>query len=124
MDQQSTVDIEFDSSECLRTVVREAPRMGVTEFARSKAWRGDIAQHPVLEVLDRNETVAYVVSPQLMGQLLSLASNAEELADNLEAQRLFAERADRDDWRAGDDLAETAAKALDDLLDERLKASA
>ena len=113
MDKRRHMDVEYDSSEGLRRALHEAPRLGVTEFARSKAWRRELDECQALEVLDRNETVAYLVSPQLIEALFNTIDDAEELIDNLDAQLMFAERKDYNNWMSGKELEEAALALID-----------
>lgn len=124
MDELKRVDVEYDSSEVLRRAIREAPRLGVTEFARSKTWRQKLDECRAVEVLDRSETVGYLVSPQLIEALFNTIDDAGELIDNLDAQLMFAERKDCNNWMSGKELEEAALKELDGIIDDRSKASA
>lgn len=100
----------LDGLGMLRGSLSGIPRVGVTEFARSKDWRGRLAEKGFMEITDRNETAGYLVAPESMRDLVDTMTAYEEELERMQVDLMFSARADMQDWRKGDDLAQ-AAKA-------------
>ena len=56
------------------------PRVSVSSLARSKDWKERLSQEGLIEVLDRGDTCAWLVSPESMDALMAgYASYQDEL---------------------------------------------
>lgn len=104
--------VENDKVESIRRFVVPDQRIGLTDLARSKDWREALLVHEIVEVVDRTETAAYLVSPDGMRALMEKISALEEELEQAEIDALFSAREDMDDWSSGNVLASKAKDRL------------
>lgn len=64
--------------EALRKANNHTPRITVTELARSRKWREDVYEYGVVEISERNEPCAYLLSPDGLSALLGTIDQLEE----------------------------------------------
>lgn len=98
--------------EKIKRTVSSQPRVGLTEFARSKKWRESLEVQDIIEIVDRTETAGYLVSPEGMRILLDSIETLEKEVEQSYVDALFASREGMDDWLSGDDLALRAKESL------------
>lgn len=97
----------------VRDVVEGNRRIGVSDFARSKEWRTSLAAEGCLEVVDRTETVGYVMAPVYAEALASYISQLEEELEAAQIRMLFDLRESYDKYLSGEELAKKALERLD-----------
>lgn len=87
---------------------KDAPRISLTELARSSGWRKALNQKGVVEVVDRTETAAFLVSRQGMAELLETIDSLEEQLERADIASMVNARSGRQNWMSGDELASAA----------------
>ena len=103
----------------IRNQVVGKQRIGVTDLARSTAWRKMLAECKVLEVVDRGSTAGWLLSEEGMASLLDTISYFEEEAERTQVAYIVEKREGYRDWASGDALkrriAEDAANVVANL---------
>ena len=102
----------LEKAELIRNNAIERPRIGVTEFARSKKWRSELERCGALEIIDRNETTGYVLSPDGMKSLLDAIDTLEEEIERMQIDAIFAARPSAETVLSGDELEQEAVDRL------------
>ena len=102
-----------DRVEFIRGFVSPDQRISLTELTRSKGWRDDLVNCDIMEVVDRSDTAAYLVSPEGMKALLKAIDLLEEEAERTQIDLLFSSRQHLNDWSSGERLATKAKQYLD-----------
>ncbi len=98
--------------ETLRKASSSRSRISLTELARSTKWRDQLAEQGVLEIMDRTETAAFLLSPTDMDTLLDAIAELEAQVEQAEVEALVSCRATRNNWQTGDVLASNASASL------------
>ncbi len=98
--------------ETLRKASSSHSRISLTELARSTKWRDQLAEQGVLEIMDRTETAAFLLSPNNMDTLLNAIEELEEQVEQAEVEALISCRATQNNWQTGDTLASSASASL------------
>lgn len=101
-----------DRAEVMREAAEPGSRIGLTELARSSAWRSMLKKRGLLEIVDRTDTAAYLVSVEAMNEMLDSINALESEIERVTAQQLFVARGEREDWKAGDELERDAQESL------------
>lgn len=83
-------------------------RISLTELARSSGWRKVLKSAGVVEVVDRTETAAFLVSREGMADLLETIDSLEEQLEMADVSVLVSARAERCRWMEGEALANEA----------------
>lgn len=91
--------------------------VGVTELQRTAAWRDKLNQMKMLEILDRHETFAVMMKPELFDALRTYVSALEEQVEQLQLDRLFAHRAHAN-WQSGEELQASVLSSFEKRRDE------
>ena len=102
-----------DRVDFIRGFVSPDQRISLTELTRSKGWRDDLVNCDIMEVVDRNDTAAYLVSPEGMRALLRTIDLLEEEVERTQIYLLFSSRQQMNDWSSGERLANKAKQYLD-----------
>ncbi len=87
-------------------------RISLTELARSNKWRSALKDRGVLEVVDRTDTAAFLVSQQGMADLLGTIEDLESQLERAEIASMVNARAGRQNWLSGEELASQAWDCL------------
>ena len=112
----------LETSESIRQRVVGQQRVSVTELARGTAWRKQLADCKLLEVVDRNTTAGWLVSEEGMAALLDTISYFESEAERAQIAYLIETRRDETSWKSGTDLQEAVDRNAESSI-ERLKAA-
>lgn len=105
--------------------VRRSPRISVTELSRSTDWRKRIPEDGIIEVTDRGDTTAWLVSDDDMQALVEGFTLLEEELERAQVAAIFDTRGDarpvsgdqlREQVR---DIFETRKHALKEIIDGR-----
>ena len=97
----------------IRSKIHDNSRVTLTDFARNKEWRAKLAENGVLELLDRNGRIAWIVSEQDMTQMVDRIAELEEQMERESIAAMLTARADRENWMSGSNLAEAAIESLE-----------
>ena len=105
-----------NSIDQIRQAAHPAPRISLTELARSTKWRKSMAEYAVVELCDRSETAGYLVSAVGMQEILDRLEELERELEQAQLEAIVSQRDGTTDWKSGSDLADEASA----LLDERI----
>jgi len=108
----------LEMSGSIRRQVAGQQRIGVTELARGTAWRDKLAEHEILEVVDRGATAGWLLSQDGMASLLDTIAHFEEEAERAQVACLVHARASRNNWKTGDDLHQAIDAIADGALND------
>ncbi|MBQ9001963.1 MAG: hypothetical protein IJ087_08935 [Eggerthellaceae bacterium] len=108
----------IDKANSVRYAVRATRRVNVTELARGKAWRDELPECDVMEIVDRGANAGWLVSDAGMGAMLDTIDYLEARLEQASMAAIVNARRDYDDWMEGDDLARAALAALDERGDD------
>lgn len=114
---------ELERFEDLKAKSRRIPRVTYTELARGKEWREELPECGIIEVVDRSETSAWLVTDEYLYGIISLVDELLDEREERQIQDMLAAREGYQDWREGEDLASVAKASLHARLDE-MKAAA
>ncbi|OZG60536.1 hypothetical protein BLEM_1837 [Bifidobacterium lemurum] len=112
--------------EALRDASAAGARIGLTELARSNAWRAKLAEQGALEIVDRVDPTAYLLSVDAMNELLDTINALESELERATLQMMFVADGERErNWESGAELEQGAldylhrnAEAIQDILSE------
>ena len=107
----------MDRANAVRNGVRTTRRVNVTELARGKAWREQLPECDVMEIIDRGANAGWLVSDAGMGAMLDTIDYLEERLERASMAAIANARRGYEDWAEGDDLARAALAALDERGD-------
>lgn len=105
----------LESVEKVRNGFELGSRVGVTQLGRSTKWREDLERLSAMEVVDRNQTAAVLLSPETFKALLTYLEQVDKEREQMQVEALFKAREHMNNWDSGESLA-TKAK---DRLTER-----
>lgn len=94
-------------------IISEQHRLGVSDFARSKEWRTELAAKGCLEVVDHSETIGFVMAPEYASALTSYINELEQELENAHIRMLFDLRKEYTEYLSGEELAQKAIENLD-----------
>ena len=106
------------ASDAIRSRVIGQQRVGVTDLARSTAWRKKLAECKMIEVVDRGSTVGWLLSEDGLASLLDTISYFESEAERTQVAYVVEMREGYRDWASGDKLRKQVAEAADDVVAE------
>ena len=106
----------------IRSVIHDDRRVSLTDFSRGRAWRDKLAANGILELQDRSERIAWVVSEQDMTQIVDYIAELEEQMERDSAEAMVRTREGREDWKGGPELAEAALKSFEQRKDALMAA--
>lgn len=104
----------MDRANAVRNSVRATRRVNVTELARGKAWRDQLPECDVMEIVDRGANAGWLVSDAGMGAMLDTIDYLEERLEQASMAAIVNARRGYDNWMEGDDLARAALATLDE----------
>ena len=97
-----------ETLEQARNAANPAPRVSLTELARTTEWRKRMVEYAVVEICDHNETAGYLVSPQGMNDLLYTIEELEQALEQAHIAAVVEARGNTDNWQSGADLTASA----------------
>jgi hypothetical protein len=101
-------------------MVNSGDKVGVSEFSRSKAWRTKLRKSGCFEVVDRGETVGYMLSPEYATEISEKVTGYDELVDQAEYESIaamFKARESYTDIKTGKELQDAAEAYFDKNID-------
>lgn len=108
----------IDKANAVRAGVKATRRVNVTELARGKAWREQLPECGVMEIVDRGTSAGWLVSDSGMDAMIDTIEYLEERLEQASVAAIVNARRAYDDWMEGDDLAKAALAVLDERGDE------
>lgn len=86
--------------------------VNVTQLGRSTAWRSHLAELGAMQVLDRNQTTAVLLTPDAFLALTEYIDLMEKELEKAQVETLLAERADMNNRESGEELARKAKESF------------
>lgn len=99
MEQRTTRFLEMAGSE---------KRIGVSEFARGKAWRKSLEETGCVEVTDRSDTVGLLLTPEYASELASYIQQLENELEQAQIEMIFELRRQYSAPKSGKELEDAA----------------
>lgn len=88
-------------------------RVGISEFARGKAWRSLLSEAGCVEVIDRAGTVGLLLTPDYAEDVSAYIAQLESELEQAYVRALFEMRGDYSEPVGGAELAEAALAEFD-----------
>lgn len=107
------LEATIDRANAVRAGARATRRVNVTELARGKAWREQLPECDVMEIVDRGANAGWLVSNAGMGAMLDAIDYLEERLEQASVAAIVNARRGYENWMEGDDLAHAALEALE-----------
>lgn len=104
--------------EKFQDMIASPARVGVSDFSRSKAWRERLPEMGCFEVVDRADTVGYMLSPAYAEAIGERLADLEEQLERAQIAAMFKAREGYTDFRSGADLAEAAMRSFNERIDD------
>lgn len=103
----------LEKIDSVRTKTAGIPRLTYTELARGKAWRAQLPECGVMEVTDKGETSAFLLSGDYMYALVSLLDEVASEYEQGQIDQMLAVRANYQNWQQGEQLAVDALASFE-----------
>lgn len=100
----------LNSTQQFVEVVSGTSQVGVSEFARSKAWRSQLSKEGCLEVVERGEPLGVVLSLGYAQVLKNRLLELEKVAEDAVVKEMFKARSSRKEYIQGKKLEKQAQK--------------
>lgn len=107
--------------ERFQDMIASTERVGVSDFSRSKAWRDRLPQMGCFEVVDRADTVGYMLSPAYAKAIGERLADLEEQLERAQIAAMFKAREGYTNVLSGADLEAAVSRAFDDRIDGLLE---
>lgn len=108
----------LDKVEQIRSGFKMGSRVGVTALGRSTQWCEELEKLSAMEVTDRDQTAAILLSPDAFKAILTYLDQVDREREQLQLEVLFEARKDMNDWDSGDSLAAKTLQILDEREDQ------
>ena len=92
-------------------------RIGLSDFSHGRKWREELAEVGIMEIADRADTAAWLMSDECLGTLVNRIDELEAEIESLQASALYSGRLRTAQWVSGDELASKAKESLLERLD-------
>ena len=93
----------------VRSAVNRKPRISMTDMARDTSWKKTLPEQGIIEVTERGETAAWLLSDEYMKALLEEIAELEAAVEYFETRGIVAQREGDFHPLSGSELA----KAID-----------
>lgn len=107
-----------ERAEALREAARDDTRVKLTDLTRTNTWKTQLKENGVLQLTDRSETTAFIVSKESMDELLDTIADYEAIAETMSVRDIFEARKNHTNIQSGKQLADNALKAFELHKDE------
>lgn len=102
----------LERADNVRSTVQGRRRISITELSRGKDWRTQLPEAGIIEVTDRGDTTAWLVSDEDMQALVEGYRYLEEELERMQIATLFGARA-TDKPATGSTLKQKALASFD-----------
>lgn len=102
----------LDIASTIRSSAHPAKRVNVTELARGKAWREQLPECDIMEIVDRGTSAGWLVSKNGMNAILDTIDDLEERLEKASMAAIIDARRDYENWMEGDELAKAALETF------------
>lgn len=110
-----------ERADSLREAAREDSHVSLTDLGRSNAWRRQLSDRGVLQLMDRSDTAGFLLSVDAMNELLDSLKDYEAQIETMSVRDLFDSRRHRLETKTGEALASCAAESFDRRFDDLMK---
>lgn len=106
------------SSHTLRTVekVRNGfdmdSHINITQLSRSTAWRDQLKKFESMQILDRNQTAAIILTPDAFRAILQYMDSVESELEKAQLELLLQARDQMNHWETGEELSRKAKESF------------
>ena len=76
----------------MRSAVARKPRISMTDMARDTSWKKTLPEEGIIEITERGETAAWLVSDESMAALMEELAELEAAVEYYEVQHIAARR--------------------------------
>ena len=97
--------------------VRAQPRVSVSSLARSKDWKEKLAKGGPIEVLDRGDTCAWLVSPEDMDELMTGYTHYQDALEQASMKAMIDARTEDRTPLTDEALKQAVREAFADRMD-------
>lgn len=100
---------------------RSGRRIGLSDFSHGRKWRVELDEAGFMEIVDRGDTVGWLISDDSLGELVQRIDALELELERAHVSAILAARAERDEWAEGPELANAAKASFSsraDLIEE------
>ena len=102
------MQVDFEKADSLKRKLSGSKRIGVTELARSRDWRDGLASEGCYEIMDRSDTVGFVIAPECAEAMSQVISQMESELEEYRIKEMFDARDDYGEFLAGRELVDAA----------------
>lgn len=99
-------------AEALQISAQKGARITLTDLSRSNSWRKTLSSKGVLELVDRSDTTAFILSVDAMNDLLQSLNDYEAELETLCVKDLFEARKERTQLHSGLTLQKNAIESF------------
>ncbi len=90
------------------TQSKQSHRIGVSEFTHGRKWRPELIECGVMEIYDRDNTLAWLVSYECMDAIMLRIQELEDMLEESSTRAMIRTRADTAVFKNGPEAAEEA----------------
>ena len=76
----------------MRNAVNRKPRISMTDMARDTSWKKTLPEQGIIEITERGDTCAWLVSDESMAALMEELAELEAAVEYYEVERIVARR--------------------------------
>ncbi|MBT1162558.1 hypothetical protein [Bifidobacterium sp. SO1] len=102
-----------ERADALQVAAQKGSRITLTDLSRGNKWRQELSDKGILELVDRSDTMAFILSADAMKELLDELDRSEAELETLSAQELFDARKNRTTLQSGQALENTAIASFE-----------
>lgn len=102
-----------DRADAMLEAAQADSKVTLTDLSRSNAWRGKLSDKGVLQLMDRTDTTAFIVSVDAMADLLASLDERDRELETMSVRDMFAARRARTETKNGDALAAAARESFE-----------
>ena len=88
----------------MRSAVNRKPRISMTDMARDTSWKKTLPEKGIIEITERGDTCAWLVSDESMAALMEELAELEAAVEYYEVQNIVARREADFQPMSGDEL--------------------
>lgn len=108
----------LEKVEQIRNGFKMGSRVGLTALGRSTQWREELEKLLAMEVTDRDQTAAILLSPDAFKAILIYIEKIDQEREQMQLEALFEARKNMEDWDSGENLAAKALEIINEKEEE------
>lgn len=92
--------------------------IGITKLQReTQSWKDLFNKAQMIEILDRNETYAVMMKPEIFNSMREYIKILEGQLEAVQLDLLFARRGENMEWLTGEELKQNAMASFNERID-------